>query len=130
MTFPCYGLFGALRVSLRHPVGGRDPQEGGDEDADNSFGAAWVWAAVGGCRASASATRCCACCEVKTWRYSRAPWAVTAATLSGWQDTFLSAGEASRAPRSTNWEALETERLKAKLGEMLLERELPGAPCL
>ena len=32
--------------------------------------AAWVWAAVGGCRASASATRCCACCEVKTWRFT------------------------------------------------------------
>jgi len=32
------GERGALRGSLRHPVGGRDPQEGGDEDADNSFG--------------------------------------------------------------------------------------------
>ena len=32
------GRVGALRGSLRHPVGGRDPQEGGDEDADNSFG--------------------------------------------------------------------------------------------
>src|SRR4051812_5308244 len=44
---------------------------------------------------------------------------VTAATLSGWQDTFLSAGESSLATR--------TERLKAKLGEMLLERELLDA---
>ena len=51
---------------------------------------------------------------------------VTAATLSGWQDTFLSAGEFSLATRSTDGEALETERLKAKLGEMLLERELAG----
>ena len=49
---------------------------------------------------------------------------VTAATLSGWQDTFVAAGEASLATRSTDGEALETERLKAKLGEMLLEREL------
>jgi transposase len=32
---------------------------------------------------------------------------VTAATLSGWQDTFLSAGEASLAMRSTDGEALE-----------------------
>src|SRR3954469_21125352 len=29
---------GALHGSLRHSVGGRDPQEGDDEDADNSFG--------------------------------------------------------------------------------------------
>src|SRR3954470_22090774 len=31
-------VFGALHGSLRHSVGGRDPQEGDDEDADNSFG--------------------------------------------------------------------------------------------
>ena len=52
---------------------------------------------------------------------------VTAATLSGWQDTFVAAGEASLAARPTDGEALETERLKAKLGEMLLERELLDA---
>ena len=49
---------------------------------------------------------------------------VTAATLSGWRDTFLAAGEASLATRPTTGEGLESERLKAKLGEMLLEREL------
>ena len=49
---------------------------------------------------------------------------VTAATLTGWQDSFLAAGEASLATRPTDGEALENERLKAKLGEMLLEREL------
>jgi transposase len=49
---------------------------------------------------------------------------VTAATLSGWQDSFLAAGEASLATRPTSSEGLESERLKAKLGEMLLEREL------
>src|ERR671926_387041 len=49
---------------------------------------------------------------------------VTAATLTGWQDSFLAAGEASLATRPTDGEALESERLKAKLGEMLLEREL------
>src|SRR3954468_21389256 len=48
----------------------------------------------------------------------------TAATLTGWQDTFVAAGEASLATQSIDGEALETERLKAKLGEMLLEREL------
>ena len=52
---------------------------------------------------------------------------VTAATLSGGQDTFVAAGAASLATRPTDGEALETERLKAKLGEMLLERELLDA---
>src|SRR6476646_972345 len=49
---------------------------------------------------------------------------VTAATVIGWQDSFLAAGEASLATRPPNGEALESERLKAKRGEMLLEREL------
>src|SRR3954465_12593001 len=49
---------------------------------------------------------------------------VTAATLTGWQDSFVAAGEASLATRPTTGDALESERLKAKLGEMLLEREL------
>ena len=48
----------------------------------------------------------------------------SAATLSGWRDAFLAAGEASLATRATDGEALQSERLKAKLGEMLLEREL------
>ena len=49
---------------------------------------------------------------------------VTAATLSGWEQAFLAAGEASLATRPTTGEEIESERLKAKLGEMLLEREL------
>ena len=49
---------------------------------------------------------------------------VTAATLTGWQDSFVAAGEASLATRPTTGDDLESERLKAKLGEMLLEREL------
>ena len=49
---------------------------------------------------------------------------VTAATLSGWRDAFLAAGEAGLATRLATGEALEAERLKARLGEMLLEREL------
>jgi transposase len=52
---------------------------------------------------------------------------VTAATLTGWQDTFVAAGEASLATRPTTGDDLESERLKAKLGEMLLERELLDA---
>ncbi len=47
----------------------------------------------------------------------------TAATLTGWQDIFVAAGEASPATRPTDGEALENERLKAKLGKMLLERK-------
>jgi transposase-like protein len=49
---------------------------------------------------------------------------VTAATLSAWREAFLTAGEASLVIRPATGEALETERLKARLGEMLLEREL------
>ena len=49
---------------------------------------------------------------------------VTAATLSGWRDAFLVAGEASLASRPAEAEELESGRLKARLGEMLLKREL------
>ncbi len=49
---------------------------------------------------------------------------MTAATLSDWREAFLAAGEARLATRPATGEALETERLKARLGEMLLEREL------
>ncbi len=49
---------------------------------------------------------------------------VTAATLTAWRDAFLAAGEASLTSRPTDGEELESERLKARLGEMLLEREL------
>src|SRR3954468_9544221 len=52
---------------------------------------------------------------------------VTAATLSGWQDSFLAAGEASLGAGPTDGDDLESERLKAKLGAMLLERELLDA---
>ena len=49
---------------------------------------------------------------------------VTAATLTAWRDAFLAAGEASLTSRPTGGEELESKRLKARLGEMLLEREL------
>ena len=49
---------------------------------------------------------------------------VTAATLSGWRDEFLAGGEAALATKPTDAKAIEAERLKAKLGEMMLEREL------
>ena len=49
---------------------------------------------------------------------------VTAATLTTWRDAFLAAGEAVLASRPGDGETLESERLKARLGEMLLKHEL------
>src|SRR3954454_3517453 len=49
---------------------------------------------------------------------------VTAATLTTWRDAFLAAGEAALAARPTDVETLESERLKARLGDMLLKHEL------
>ena len=47
---------------------------------------------------------------------------VTAATLPAWRDAFLAAGEASLASRPAGGEELESERLKARPGEMLWVR--------
>ena len=52
---------------------------------------------------------------------------VTAATLCTWRDAFLTAGEANFSTRPMDGEALQSERLKARLGEMLLEKELLDA---
>ena len=49
---------------------------------------------------------------------------VAAATLTAWRDAFLAAGEASLTSRPNDSAELESDRLKARLGEMLLEREL------
>ena len=49
---------------------------------------------------------------------------VTAATLSIWRDAFLDGGEASLASKPTDGEEREGDRLKARLGEMLLKTEL------
>ena len=49
---------------------------------------------------------------------------VTAATLTAWRDAFLAAGETALVTRPESGEALETERLKAKLGEVMIERDL------
>jgi transposase len=49
---------------------------------------------------------------------------VTAATLSGWRDAFLAAGEATLTTKPATGEELESERLKAKLGAALIERDL------
>ena len=49
---------------------------------------------------------------------------VTAATLNTWRDAFLAAGEAALTTRPESGEALENDRLKAKLGEVMVERDL------
>jgi transposase-like protein len=49
---------------------------------------------------------------------------VTAATLTAWCDAFLTAGEAALATRPGTGEELAVERLKAKLGEALIARDL------
>ena len=49
---------------------------------------------------------------------------VTAATLTGWREAFLAAGEAALTTRAATGEELESERLKAKLGAALIERDL------
>jgi transposase len=49
---------------------------------------------------------------------------VTAATLSGWREAFLAAGEAALASRAGDGERLESEQLKAKLGAVMIERDL------
>ena len=49
---------------------------------------------------------------------------VTAATLSSWRDAFLAAGEAALTTKPTSGEELESDRLKAKLGAALIERDL------
>ena len=49
---------------------------------------------------------------------------VTAATLTAWRDAFLAAGEAALASRPSDGEELESQRLKAKLGEVMIERDM------
>ena len=49
---------------------------------------------------------------------------VTAATLSGWRDAFLAAGEAALTTKAATGEELESDHLKAKLGAALIERDL------
>ena len=48
---------------------------------------------------------------------------VTAATLTAWRDAFLAAGEAALVARAGGAEP-EAERLRAKLGAVMIERDL------
>jgi transposase len=49
---------------------------------------------------------------------------VTAATLTAWREAFLAAGEAALRTKPTTGEDLESDRLKARLGTALIERDL------
>ena len=49
---------------------------------------------------------------------------VTAARLTGWHEAFLAAGEAALTTRAATGEELESDRLKARLGAALIERDL------
>lgn len=49
---------------------------------------------------------------------------VTAATLTGWRDAFFAAGEAALTTKPAAGEELESDRLKARLGAALIERDL------
>ena len=49
---------------------------------------------------------------------------VTAATLIGWRDAFLAAGESALTIKPATGEDLEGDRLKARLGAALIERDL------
>ena len=49
---------------------------------------------------------------------------VTAATLTVWRDAFLAAGEAALTTKPSTGEELENDRLRARLGAALIERDL------
>jgi transposase len=49
---------------------------------------------------------------------------VTAATRTGWHDGFLAGGEAALTTRPATGDERESERLKARLGAALIERDL------
>ena len=49
---------------------------------------------------------------------------VTAAELSGWRDAFLAAGEASLKSRAFDSHDVEIGRLKEKVGDLTMTREL------
>src|SRR5258707_5869749 len=49
---------------------------------------------------------------------------VTAATLTGWHDAFVAAGEAALTTRPRSAVELESDRLKARLGAALIQRGL------
>ena len=49
---------------------------------------------------------------------------VTAATLSEWREAFLAAGEAALTTRPGSGKEQQSDRLKVRLGQALIERDL------
>jgi len=49
---------------------------------------------------------------------------ITAARLSQWRDQFLAGGEANLRVRESDPQVEESQRLQAKVGELLMENEL------
>src|ERR671913_2492633 len=54
---------------------------------------------------------------------------VTAATLSGWRDDFLAAGQAALKSRPTDDRDDEIARLRAKVGELTMDNEVLLQRC-
>jgi hypothetical protein len=54
---------------------------------------------------------------------------VTAATLSGWRDDFLAAGQAALKSRPADGRDDEIARLRAKVGELTMDNELLLQRC-
>src|SRR6266513_6103395 len=54
---------------------------------------------------------------------------VTAATLSGWRDDFLAAGQAALKSRPADDRDDEIARLRAKVGELTMDNELLTQRC-
>ena len=79
---------------------------------------------VAGCRGNGKPQRCCGLLRGEDLETVSRGLGVAAATLSGWRDAFLAAGEAALVTKSATGEELESDRLKAKLGAALIERDL------
>ena len=54
---------------------------------------------------------------------------VTAATLSGWRDSFLDGGTAAMKSRPTDDRDEEIARLRSKVGQLTMDNELLGQKC-
>jgi transposase-like protein len=54
---------------------------------------------------------------------------VTAATLSGWRDSFLGGGTAAMKSRPADDRDEEIARLRSKVGQLTMDNELLGQKC-
>ncbi len=96
----------------------------GDAERPHESGAARRPDAAAGCRDNARWRRCCGSLRGEDLETVSRSLGVTAATLTGWRDAFLAAGEAALTTKPATGEDLESDRLKARLGAALIERDL------